>query len=94
MTGPLARTAAGDWIWQTEALDLEEAYDSPGKAVDAGVEAIRRAVEAGRLDRETAVELAMDARFALGAEEHHLAGPDSDAFETLSNLEDELQASR
>lgn len=91
MTGPLVRDADGDWVWRSEAITVEGTFEAPGAAVDAGIDALRAAVASGKLTREDAIDVAMDARFGLGAEEHHLGGHDSDAFEALSVFEDELR---
>lgn len=87
---PLVHTDEGDWRWQVSALGLEQAYPTPDAAAEAGVVAIREAVEAGRLSASEARDVAMDARFALGTHEHHLGEEDAGAFSRLSELEDEL----
>lgn len=84
------RDDAGAWRWNHPAIDLDEGFDTPEAAVQAGVEAIRGAVDDGRLGADQASELAADARFALGAQEHHLGGTDADAFDELSTFEAEM----
>lgn len=86
----LARRSEG-WVWLDDRVPVEEAFDTPTGAVDAGVQALREAVESGRLEASAAAELAADARFELGSNEHHLGGRDSGALETLSRFEDELR---
>jgi hypothetical protein len=86
----LARRSDG-WRWIDDRVPVDEPYDTPTRAAEAGAEAIREAVEAERLDREEAVELAADARFELGANEHHMGSADSTAIATLADLESELR---
>lgn len=85
----LTRAEEG-WRWNHPAIDPGGPFDAPLEAVEAGIEALRAAVDAGKLSPQAARDVAMDARFALGANEHHLGGPDADAFERLSAFEDEL----
>lgn len=84
------RDDAGDWGWNHPAVDVEERFETPSQAVEAGIEALRGAVDDGALSASQARELAADARFALGTQEHHLGGSDQGAFEALSSFEDEL----
>ena len=86
----LARRAEG-WVWLDERVPVEEAYDEVGEAVEAGLSAIEAEIEAGRLGRAAAAELAADARFELGANEHHLGGQDSEAIEALASFENRIR---
>lgn len=86
----LARTSEG-WEWLDDRVPVDEAYPSPGEAVEAGLEAIEEQVETGALATEEAVELLADARFELASNEHHLGAEDSAAIEALSDLEDALR---
>lgn len=79
------------WVWHDERVPIGRSFDSPVDAVRAGVEAIRQSVNAGELSAEQAAELAADARFELGANEHHFGSEDAPAIDTLSQLEDELR---
>lgn len=88
----LARTAEG-WEWLDDRVPVDEAHDEPTAAVEAGLDALETEVEAGRLDREAAGELAADARFELASNEHHLGGRDSEAIEALRGFEDEMLGS-
>lgn len=84
------RDPGGDWRWNHPAIELEGGYDTPEAAVLAGIEAMRGAVDDGELSAGQARELAADARFALGTQEHHLGGTDADAFDALTSFEDEM----
>jgi hypothetical protein len=86
----LARRAEG-WVWLDDRVPVEEAYDEVGQAVDAGLQALEAEIEAGRLGRAAAAELAADARFELGSNEHHLGGRDSEAIDELSRFEQRLR---
>jgi hypothetical protein len=86
---PLAR-GEDAWRWTDPRVDVDEAFEDPTAAVEAGAEALRRAVEEGQLSAEAAREVASEARFALGGHEHHLGGGDRGAFQRLAELEDEL----
>jgi hypothetical protein len=86
----LARRAEG-WVWLDDRVPVEEAYDEVGQAVDAGLQALEAEIEAGRLSADEAAELAADARFELGANEHHLGGQDSEAIEALVSFEDRIR---
>lgn len=86
----LARTSKG-WVWLDERVPVEEAFESPGEAVEAGVRAIEEQIKADALDVEEATELVADARFELGANEHHMGPRDSAAIEALLDLEDRLR---
>jgi len=87
----LARREEG-WTWLDDRVPVEAAFDEVGAAVDAGIEAMEAEVEEDRLSRQEAAELAADARFELGSNEHHLGGQDSAAIEALAAFEDELRA--
>lgn len=80
----------GGWRWVDERVGLDESFDSPAEAVEAGVEALREAVDEERLSRQEARDVATEARFALGGHEHHLGAKDHAAFQALSELEDDL----
>lgn len=86
----LARRERG-WVWLDDRVPVDEGFDEAGQAVQAGVEAIEARVDRGELDAEAAAELAADARFELGANEHHLGSRDSAAIQALVDLEDELR---
>lgn len=86
----LARRDEG-WVWVDDRVPVDEAFPSPSAAVEAGAEAIRALVRAGELSRAEAAELVGDARFELGAHEHHLGAGDADAIEALADLENELR---
>lgn len=86
----LDRDDEGGWAWNHPALDGEARYETPMEAVEAGIDALRAAVDEGTLSPDEARDIAADARFALGAQEHHLGGPDADAFTRLSAFEDAL----
>ncbi len=88
MSEPLVREE-GRWEWVHEAVDVEPA-GSPTVAVERGVRALRLGVEEGELSVGKARDVAMEARFALGAQEHHLGGEDAGAFEALEAFEREL----
>lgn len=86
---PLVHDEDGNWRWQHDALP-GEAFDAPVQAVREGVIALQKAVDEDRLSPGEALDVAMDARFALGGQEHHLGGPDAEAFRMLSDVEDEF----
>jgi hypothetical protein len=86
----LARRERG-WVWLDDRVPVDEGFDEVGQAVQAGVEAIEERVERGELDRDEAAELAADARFELGANEHHLGSRDSAAIQTLVDFEDGIR---
>lgn len=86
----LARRSEG-WVWLDDRVPVDEGFEEAGEAVDAGLAALEAELEAGRLDREEAAELATDARFELGSNEHHLGGQDSAAIEALADFEDEVR---
>lgn len=87
---PIVHEEEGTWRWVDERVGLEEAFESPVEAVEAGVAALREAVDEERLTRGQARDIAMEARFALGGHEHHLGADDREAFQALSELEDDL----
>lgn len=87
---PLVHEGEGTWRWTDPRLGLDEAFEAPTDAVEAGAEALLAAVEEGRVDAREARDLARDARFALGGHEHHLGADDRGAFDRLSELEDQL----
>lgn len=85
----LARRDAG-WVWLDDRVPLEQGFETAGQAVEAGLEAVEDEIERGRLEPAEAADLLADARFELGANEHHLGSRDSAAIEALSEREDEL----
>lgn len=87
----LAREAEG-WVWLDERVPVEEAFETPGEAVEAGLASIEAQLAEDRIAAEEAAELVADARFELGANEHHLGGADSAAIEALVGFEDQLRA--
>lgn len=87
----LARQEEG-WVWLDGRVPVDEGYETAGRAVEEGLAAIERELEAGRLEAEQAAELVADARFELGSNEHHLGGRDSEAIQALVEAEDELRA--
>lgn len=89
-SAPLIHTDAGDWRWEHPAVPVEGPFETVEAAVDAGLEALRADVDTGEVPAQAAADIAMEARFGLGAEEHHLGGTDADALAALSDFEDEM----
>lgn len=86
----LARRSEG-WVWLDDRVPVDEGFEEVGRAVEAGLAALEAEIEAGRLAPAEAAELAADARFELGSNEHHLGGRDSAAIEALGSFEDEVR---
>lgn len=86
----LARREEG-WVWLDERVPVQEAFETAGQAVEAGLQATEEELAAGRLDPREAANLVADARFELGSNEHHLGARDSQAIQALVAFEDELR---
>lgn len=86
---PLVHDEDGNWRWRHDVMP-GKAFDAPVQAVREGVFALQEAVDKGALSPGEARDVAVDARLALGSQEHHLGGPDAEAFQMLSDIEDEF----
>lgn len=83
--------ADGRWTWTHPTVEVDGPHDEAVGAARAGAEALRSAVEDGRLTSGEAAEVASDARFALASHEHGLSGADAPALGILRDLEDALR---
>lgn len=86
----LARRADG-WVWLDDRVPVDEAFETPAQAVEAGLAALDQRVGEDEMGPAEAAELAADARFELGANEHHMGSEDSAAIEALVAFEDAMR---